>query len=60
MVTPYLLDEADIVTMDQHGVVKAVGNHILKQTLGKGSMGKVKLGVHIVTGEKVSLFLIHA
>ncbi|ORX62154.1 Pkinase-domain-containing protein, partial [Hesseltinella vesiculosa] len=49
MVIPYLLEEwqreRDIVTLDDHGVVKAVGNYTLKQTLGKGSMGKVKLGV---------------
>jgi serine/threonine protein kinase len=33
--------------------VKTIGNYTLQQSLGKGSMGKVKLGVHNVTGEKV-------
>lgn len=32
---------------------KSIGNYVLQQNLGKGSMGKVKLGVHNVTGEKV-------
>ncbi|ORZ08449.1 kinase-like domain-containing protein, partial [Absidia repens] len=62
MVIPYLLEdwqrEADIVTMDEHCVVKAIGNYILKQTLGKGSMGKVKLGIHIVTGEKTAIKIV--
>ncbi len=34
---------------------KTIGNYTLQQSLGKGSMGKVKLGVHSVTGEKVLL-----
>jgi serine/threonine protein kinase len=33
--------------------VKTIGNYSLQQSIGKGSMGKVKLGVHNVTGEKV-------
>ena len=33
--------------------LKSIGNYVLQQSLGKGSMGKVKLGVHNVTGEKV-------
>lgn len=33
--------------------LKAIGNYSFQQSLGKGSMGKVKLGVHNVTGEKV-------
>lgn len=33
--------------------LKIIGNYSLQQSIGKGSMGKVKLGVHNVTGEKV-------
>ncbi|KAI8342746.1 hypothetical protein BC941DRAFT_413722 [Chlamydoabsidia padenii] len=33
--------------------LKVIGNYSLTESLGKGSMGKVKLGVHNVTGEKV-------
>lgn len=33
--------------------LKVIGNYALQQSIGKGSMGKVKLGVHNVTGEKV-------
>lgn len=34
--------------------LKSIGNYTFQQSIGKGSMGKVKLGVHNVTGEKVS------
>lgn len=37
----------------RNGPAKTIGNYTLQQSLGKGSMGKVKLGVHSVTGEKV-------
>ena len=32
------------------------GQFILGKTLGKGTFGKVKLGVHSITGEKVKLY----
>jgi 5'-AMP-activated protein kinase catalytic alpha subunit len=31
-----------------------VGHYILGKTLGEGTFGKVKLGTHILTGEKVT------
>ena len=31
-----------------------IGQFILGKTLGKGTFGKVKLGTHIITGEKVN------
>ena len=31
----------------------AVGHYILGKSLGQGTFGKVKLGTHILTGEKV-------
>lgn len=37
----------------RNGPAKMIGNYTLQQSLGKGSMGKVKLGVHNVTSEKV-------
>lgn len=33
---------------------KRVGNYLLGKTLGEGSFAKVKEGLHILTGEKVS------
>lgn len=30
-----------------------IGNYALGKTIGEGTFGKVKLGTHILTGEKV-------
>lgn len=38
---------------DYHSQLNVIGNYSLTESLGKGSMGKVKLGVHTVTGDKV-------
>ncbi len=32
-----------------------MGNYIFGQTLGEGTFGKVKLGVHVLSGEKVAI-----
>ncbi|KAI8071804.1 kinase-like domain-containing protein [Gongronella butleri] len=37
---------------------KVIGNYTLSESLGKGSMGKVKLGVHNVTGEKIAIKIV--
>jgi hypothetical protein len=37
-------------------VVRVVGNYSLGKTVGAGSMGKVKLAYHNMTGEKVSRY----
>ncbi len=34
---------------------RQVGNYVLLKTLGEGTFGKVKLGVHTLTGEKVAI-----
>ena len=34
---------------------KTVGNYLLSHTLGEGTFGKVKAGVHLLTGEKVAV-----
>ncbi len=31
-----------------------LGDYIIGETLGKGTFGKVKLGIHKITGEKVN------
>ena len=31
-----------------------IGHYVLGKTLGEGTFGKVKLGTHILTAEKVS------
>ena len=35
----------------------AVGHYILGKSIGQGTFGKVKLGTHILTGEKVGIEL---
>ena len=34
---------------------KNVGHYILDKTIGKGTFGKVKLGIHELTGERVAV-----
>ncbi|EER00840.1 Carbon catabolite derepressing protein kinase, putative [Perkinsus marinus ATCC 50983] len=34
---------------------RAIGHYILGKTIGEGTFGKVKLGTHILTGEKVAI-----
>merc|ERR1719213_466251 len=34
---------------------KPVGKYILGKTIGEGTFGKVKIGTHILTGEKVAV-----
>ena len=38
------------------GTSNAIGHYILGKALGEGTFGKVKLGTHVLTGEKVSAF----
>jgi serine/threonine protein kinase len=33
-----------------------IGHYMLGKALGEGTFGKVKLGTHILTGEKVCFF----
>ena len=35
-----------------------IGNYLIKQTLGEGTFGKVKLGIYIPTNEKVAIKII--
>ena len=35
-----------------------IGNYEMRQTLGRGTFGKVKSGVHVSTGEKVAIKII--
>lgn len=35
-----------------------IGNYEIGKTLGKGTFGKVKEGVHVITGEKVAIKII--
>jgi serine/threonine protein kinase len=34
---------------------RSIGHYIIGKNIGEGTFGKVKLGTHILTGEKVSL-----
>lgn len=37
------------------GRARSIGHYILGKTIGEGTFGKVKLGTHILTGEKVAV-----
>lgn len=43
-------------TQDQ--IPKIIGNYKIKETLGSGSFGKVKLGIHLPTSEMVAIKII--
>ena len=34
---------------------KSIGHYLLGKTLGEGTFGKVRIGTHIMTGEKVAI-----
>lgn len=34
---------------------RTIGNYLLSKNLGEGTFGKVKLGIHSLTGEKVAI-----
>ena len=34
---------------------RTIGNYVLTRNLGEGTFGKVKLGIHSMTGEKVAV-----
>ena len=36
---------------------RSIGHYIIGKNIGEGTFGKVKLGTHILTGEKVSSIL---
>jgi 5'-AMP-activated protein kinase catalytic alpha subunit len=39
----------------KHEKTKSIGHYILGKAIGEGTFGKVKLGTHILTGEKVAV-----
>lgn len=34
---------------------RTIGDYILQKSIGEGTFGKVKLGIHSLTGEKVAI-----
>ena len=40
---------------DKKHKAKAIGHYILGKSIGEGTFGKVKQGVHTLTGEKVAV-----
>ena len=34
---------------------RSIGNYLLSKTIGEGTFGKVKAGVHLLTGERVAV-----
>lgn len=43
----------------QKEIPKIIGNYKITETLGSGSFGKVKLGIHLPTSEKVAIKIIN-
>jgi hypothetical protein len=41
----------------QHEKTKSIGHYIIGKAIGEGTFGKVKLGTHILTGEKVMVLI---
>ncbi|KAL1914519.1 uncharacterized protein VTP21DRAFT_8233 [Calcarisporiella thermophila] len=52
------IDDARRIKQQQSRTKKILGAYTLTKTLGAGSMGKVKLGVHNTTGEKFAIKII--
>jgi serine/threonine protein kinase len=40
---------------DKKGRQRSIGHYIIGKNIGEGTFGKVKLGTHILTGEKVAI-----
>ena len=55
--TTHKTDKAADKKTDASKGSNAVGHYILGKALGEGTFGKVKLGTHILSGEKVSLHI---
>ena len=49
------MSEAASKNKKDAGGVTNVGQYVLSKTIGKGTFGKVKLGIHNLTGEKVAV-----
>ena len=49
------LQRGSNLSNDEPTARKMVGNYILGKTIGEGTFGKVKIAVHIPTGEKVAV-----
>ena len=43
----------NLTSEDKVNEQEILGDFIIGETLGKGTFGKVKLGIHKITGEKV-------
>lgn len=45
-------------TIEQTPIPQCVGNYDLGKTIGNGKFGKVKIGTHVLTGEKVAIKIV--
>ena len=50
-----ILDESKTDEKEEEEKECQIGNYMIKKTLGKGTFGKVKLGIYIPTQEKVAI-----
>ncbi|GMF17954.1 unnamed protein product [Phytophthora lilii] len=44
-----------VINSSEDGNGDVIGEYVLGETIGKGTFGKVKLGLHLLTGEKVAV-----
>ncbi len=52
---PAAVGQAQKSKAKQEQKSKSIGHYIIGKAIGEGTFGKVKLGTHNLTGEKVSL-----
>jgi 5'-AMP-activated protein kinase catalytic alpha subunit len=52
-VTPTV--KADVTPTTEGKARKSIGNYSIEKSIGEGTFGKVKLGTHNITGEKVAI-----
>jgi 5'-AMP-activated protein kinase catalytic alpha subunit len=45
----------DLLSTEPSSTPKSIGHYVLARTIGEGTFGKVKLGTHILTNEKVAV-----
>ncbi len=42
------------VKMSKDETIKNIGHYVLDKIIGEGTFGKVRLGIHLITHEKVN------
>ena len=50
-----ILSNSYKIKKNSFNLEESIGNFLIGKTLGKGTFGKVKIGTHKITGEKVAI-----